>query len=301
MRKWVYLLIVILAYSCTDQIITARSQGAYISQEGIMITNWANGEAGNPYQYRVLSNYTTILLSKVLQGTGFTVSHIKIYQTIVIFILAFWWFGLYSKNPFFELLIFALVYTIIGCRNVFALDTWYDLIFCQLGMLAVYYKKYWWIIPLSVLGASNRETFLFFNLFFLVFAFYNRDDEQVGIAIISMVAFWACFLVIRLKLPYQDHYNTGYFGAHYGLDMFRSNLRLSAVTSFVGTLSFFSFFALSKYLEWDRVRMIGALVFIPCTLITLLVMGNVDETRVLIVPFTLFIMPGLVEAMCQKS
>jgi hypothetical protein len=301
MRKLIiYGLIIVLAWSCAEQIITCRRENKYFQTENVLMQKWAYGVAGNPYQYRILANYTTLLLTGPLLGSKITVLHIKTFQTIAIFLLAFWWFGLYSKNPLLELLIFALVYTVIGCRNVFALDTWYDLIFCQLGALAIHYRKYWWIVLLSALGSINREIFLFFNIFFVVYAFYTRDDEPIAIAIISMLVFWVGFCLVRMYMPKQFEYNTGYYGAHYGLEMFKSNLRLSAVTSFVGTLSFFSFFAVRNFFKWDQLRQLGFIIMGGCALITLLAVSNIDETRILIVPFTLFILPGIIDTMTAK-
>lgn len=174
--------------------------------------------ACNPWQYRVLSEGVLELLLRLSRAAGIASPApafllFRLLQNLAIFLLAAALYRRLEVAP--GPLLLGLVLLGWGMSYAFYnsdlhFSTYSDIIFYLLVLLALLERRDWWIPPLTVLAALNRETAVFIPLVFLLSRIRFRgmrpglDARSREILIASGFLYAAAFFGLRLSLGWRS-------------------------------------------------------------------------------------------------
>jgi hypothetical protein len=176
----------------------------------------------------------------------------------------------------------------------FQFNTYFDVLFYLLAGLAVVRGRWGWIVPITLFAALNRETSGFIPLLPLAAAWAGAPAERakaLRIAVIGLAVYVAVFAGLRWAYGRQELIVP--YGHHAGLDLLRYNLgRARTWVQLVGTFSVVPLLAWMGYRGWPRtLRAFGWLV-VPAWFAIHWMIAVMSETRLLLVPMALVLVPG---------
>jgi hypothetical protein len=263
------------------------------------------GNAGNPYQYRILSEYLVEGLIVALTNLAFpdpiTSAFIlfRIFQNIVIFSLASLYYEKLGLNTYvtlvgLSLLAWGMTHSLYDSDLSF--NTYSDVIFYLAASLAILYSQHAWIIPIAGLAALNRETsglipFMLISYGFCCMKAKNAQKSAIIIAAASSGLYVIIFSTLRHFYGEQPLW-VGY-GNRPGLDYLVYNV--SHYTTYVqlfATLGVLPFMALFSFRQWPDSLRAFFWAIIPIWLLVHPFGGIIAETRVFLVPLALIFIPG---------
>ncbi|MEA2575546.1 MAG: hypothetical protein QOH93_2844 [Chloroflexia bacterium] len=310
-NRTAYLLLV-LACSILFSLLTAALQaeklGISYLEEGLQIerhTAVLSGTSGDPWQYRVLSEYLAegfVIASRALAlphpiAVGFVL--FRVLQNLAIFVLA----AAYLRRLGFKLyvVLFSLAVLAWGMSQSFydsdlQFSTYSDIAFYLLAALAILHSKYSWILPITLLAALNRESGVFIPfLVFGVWLFGARRKEDARFifvcSLLALLCFVAAYVGLRLVLGPRPFVGTeiqhpGISLLIYNVTQPRTWLQLFATLSILPVLAFYSMPL------WPRVLKIFFWVLVPAWFVVHFAASIAAETRLFLVPFALVFVPG---------
>jgi hypothetical protein len=184
-------------------------------------------------------------------------SAVRFFLNVAIFILSYILLAYFVKN---NLLIFlGLVFISLALGNSvndsdFTLHTYLDdTLYLIAGIVILYKLNPWYIVPITLVGALNRETALLIPFLYIISVvewkkwFDTRlsfkkipwpSVQQISIVVISLIFFVAIFIAIRWYYGYQPQTQ---WKVPAGLPMLKLNLiSLLAVKSYFEMISVFS-------------------------------------------------------------
>jgi hypothetical protein len=194
-----------------------------------------NSEFYNPWQYRIFSAWLLEAMIKVyhsvLPGKPEPIPYLALHfaQVALIFILCLMYFQkLGVKNPFLlgaGLIISSFCISTSVFQSDLSFNTYFDIIFYLTAALLILSEKIVWIIPLTVVAASNRETSGFIPLMVLTpFAFrsYGTDRRRLVVAASSLILFAIVFFFVRWYFGFRPA--VGIHGMTSPIDFFIFNI-----------------------------------------------------------------------------
>lgn len=264
-----------------------------------------HGEAGNPWQYRVLSESMVFATVKAFQamgiprpiGTAFVV--IRLLQNAVLFVLAVYTYrrlGLTLMESILgiSLLAWGMCHALYDGDLTF--NTYTDVGFFLAAALLILRGKYAWLIPLMLVAPFNRETsgcipFLF--LFARVRA--DRpwiDRRDLAVFLICLLAWAVVTAGLRWAIgPRPNVVPTA--GVEPILPLLTYNLTWPRTWIFLfATLGLLPIFAVVSWRGWPPVlkRLFWAIV--PVWFPVHFCLAHAPETRLFLAPFALVFIPG---------
>ncbi|MBI2756381.1 MAG: hypothetical protein HYX52_06710 [Chloroflexi bacterium] len=179
------------------------------SQEWNDIALWQrnlflSGDAGNPWQYRALSQWIAIWLSSVDLRGWWEYDVMRTAQTALLLVLAYVHYGQLGFRPrtrFLGLVMIILLSMLSLRPSTYSLDRFTDAIIYLLAGIALFGGWSLLLIPLAFLGSLNRETAGFIP--FMILAkegsalFSPAKRRQLAILIVALAAYTAAFFGIR--------------------------------------------------------------------------------------------------------
>jgi hypothetical protein len=256
----------------------------------------------NPWRYRLLSaylvegsNYVFELLS-VRKFTAFVTFRVMLSSVLLLlFAHVCYLIGLSHTKMLLGL-------SLLGwsCSNMYwnsdlSFNTWLDAIFYMVALILVIKQRSVWIIPLTVLAAFNRETCLFIILLPMIIHGCNKRNAIIGG--ISGVIYVSIFVGLRIAFGYPD-----FVGVRpQGYDVLVYNLTDRAMLLRVfSTLQILPIIVMFTIRYWS-VLMLRLFFFVAIPFIAVhLLLVTVGETRVLLVPISMVIIPGCLQA-CSRE
>jgi hypothetical protein len=181
-----------------------------------------------------------------------------------------------------------------------AFDTYSDVVVYLAAAVLILDRRYAWIVPLTVVGALNRETCALVPVMLLatgvrlgVRSEEGRRAALVGLA--ALAAFGVTIAAVRIAvgpgkliLPY---------GHHPGWDLFEFNVTRGLTWDFVfRTVTVVPLVALWHYRRWPAALRSFALAVVPVWVAVHLFAAVIAETRLLLVPYALVLVPGALMA-----
>ncbi|MEM6632753.1 MAG: hypothetical protein AAF694_23985 [Bacteroidota bacterium] len=307
---WLFLILVIILLSLFTVYRQISTLGnSYLLTEQIeRHEKVINHRAGSPWQYRVLSAWLVELSlpspeiehysDKVLR----TFFSLRIAQNSLIFLLAFLYFRQLGISDFWSfvglgILGWTLSYSLYD--SDLSLNTYFDVIFFLLGVLA-FLKGHDWSIPLIMIFASlNRETCILLPFLYLGYKQLGipltqlKPEPQTWIVFGSSVSiFLLTFIGLRVYFPSQAIIKP--YGFYPGLELFYFNLiHFRSYYNLFASFSIFPFLSLFNYSKWDNMLKAFFWILIPLWITVHLFGGIIAETRLFLVPFVLVIVPGV--------
>ncbi len=263
-----------------------------------------SGTAGNPWQYRVLSEY---LVEGVVRFFGlFNIPHhiaigfvsFRFIQNTIIFLLAYFYYrqlGLSAPCTLIGLSLLAWGMTHAYFDSDLQFNTYSDVIFFLLAGSVILLNKDFWIIPITISAALNRETsgLIPFMLLAARWPLGNKKllSKTTAIFTISLLSYMIIFIALRLIFGYQ-HLVIPH-GHHPGFDMLKYNL-LRPITwvQLFATLGIIPILALLSFDKWPHTLKAYFWAIVPIWFAVHLFGSVIAETRLLLVPQALIFIPG---------
>ena len=263
------------------------------------------GNAGNPYQYRILSSYAVMPVIRLMEFihyvkpvlNGFLFA--RYIQNFLLFILVALYFRKLGLNIIAALLgisILAWGMTHSLYDSYLSFDTYFDVIFYILAGLAILSGKYLWLLPVTILAVLNRETSGLILLMLPAYYYFVQPQDLskkkmlvitgVGLAI-YVIAF------VGLRLYFGEQVRILAYGHYPGINMVVYNLtRPITYRNLLGTLTIVPFLALLSYSSFPAGLKGFFWAIVPAWFAIITYAAILAESRLVLVPQALVFIPG---------
>jgi hypothetical protein len=263
------------------------------------------GTAGDPWQYRVLAEYIAEGFIQILKGWNLphaiAVAFIifRLLQNLLIFFAAFYYYRrlrLSTAQGLMGLCILSWSMTNSLYNSDLSFNTYFDILFYLLAALAILHEKPFWIIPLSVLAAFNRETGGLIPLMLLAAQYRAAPGKQknfsIAAAVLSLGLFLAILFGLRLLYGPQELV-LAYNGLTPGFSLLAYNLfRPITWETMILTLGILPILAVFSYSRWPRGLKVFFWVVVPVWFLVHPFIAILAESRLFLVPQALVFIPG---------
>ena len=242
-------------------------------------------------------------------------SGVRFIQNVAIFFLSYILLTFFTRGNWLIFLGLILVSMALGNSvndSDFTLHTYMDdILYLLTGILILYKKNPWYIVPLTIIGALNRETALLIPFLYLIstvdwqkwidskFSLKQLpwpSLKQIMIVSVSLIFFIVIFITIRWHYGYQPQTQ---WKVPAGLPMLKLNLvSLLAVKSYfemVGVFSIIPFICLYKFKSASRVLQIWFIGIVPIWFLVHFISVVAYQGRLFLVPTLLIFIPMLLE------
>lgn len=176
-------------------------------------------------------------------------------------------------------------------------STYFDLLFYLAAALLVAAQRFVWILPLAVLAALNRETGALVPLLAVAASVdwrgrRVRDSAGFRWGLVSFAAFGVTALLVRLYFGWQPP--SPVYGNRSPLDFLVFNATNPyTLPELFGTFGFLPLLALLGFRRWHPLLRTWFWLVVPVWLAAHLAFGLLRETRLLLVPYALILLPAL--------
>jgi hypothetical protein len=264
-----------------------------------------NSNDGDPWVYRVGSAWLALRARDVAKAAGFgqpgTVGLLafKLLENIGIFALAWLLYRRLGASRYASALGLALIawaFTQAQFNSGLSFDTYGDVLVYLAAALLILSRRYAWVLPLTVVGALNRETSGLVPVMLMASAvpLGLRTTEGRRVAALGAAAlglFAVTYLSVRVAQGPHDLI-IGY-GNHPGWEAFEYNVGRGQAWDFIfRTVTIVPLLALTQWRHWPVLLRAFAVAVVPAWLVIHLLASSLDETRLLLVPYVLVFVPG---------
>ncbi|MCC6710248.1 MAG: hypothetical protein IT492_22040 [Gammaproteobacteria bacterium] len=288
--------------------------GAYVAALGIDYLESGNqylrhlaiikGHGGDPWQYRMLAPY--LLKSVIALNEWLAVSqpharafiYFRHWQDVCVLVTAYVYYRHLDLSAPAALLGMGLLAWGMAHSNFdsdLQFSTFFDVLFYLLAGLCIVRGWWRWLVPLTVLAALNRESSGFMPLLLLAAAHVatpaSRWREALPTVALALACYVGVFLGLRLLYGAQDLMLP--YGHKPGLDILAYNL-LRSVTfeQMLATLGVTPLVAALGYRQWPATLRAFFWTLVPLWLVIHAGMAVLAETRLLLVPQALVLIPA---------
>jgi len=234
-------------------------------------------------------------------------------EHLVIFVLAYCLWSYFVKNDW--LIFFGLLFLSLGMGNAGAVadltfNTYIDnILYLLTACIIVYRLNPYWLLPVTVIGAFNRETSIMIPfLYFISVCDFSRVDwkrPRIGaiklppmkdwvLTAVQYVLFFGIFLAIRHHYGYRPQQ---VWKAPAGLPMLKLNLAsadgVKAWFEMIGTFSVLPLIILFKFKRFPYILRVWFIGIVPIWFFVHLLTVVTYQTRLFLVPFILIFIPML--------
>lgn len=261
------------------------------------------GQAPNPWQYRVFSEYLAegfvrlFQLLKVQDAISFGFISLRLLQNLAVFLLAF---ALYQKVSGSNVIsLIGMLLLASSMKNAFydndlSFNTYFDLIFYLLAVILILNRKYYWLILVTALAALNRETSGLIP-FLALAALVNEElplFKKLLPFLFSGLAFVVIFIGLHILYPNRPLYIP--YEVVPGYPMLIYNVTRSFTwTQLFYMLGLIPVIGLAFIFNWPRLWQRFFLIMVPAWFAIHFVLSIAGETRLFLVPQALIFIPGV--------
>ncbi|HEX8990697.1 MAG TPA: hypothetical protein VF784_03375 [Anaerolineales bacterium] len=263
------------------------------------------GLAGNPWQYRILADLLIEPLIRLVRSLGipqpasFSFIAFRVIQCLLILITAGIYYrklglSLYETLIGLSVLAWSMSYSLYNSDLSF--NNFFDVAFYLIAAILIIEGKYAWLVLLMIPAALNRETSVLVPLMaFGVLRYgHNRTANRrlaVAATAVSLLVFVVIFVGLRLYYGKQPFLTAD--GYYPGIGLLALNLQRWVTWEQLSiTLGVIPLLAIFAYRHWPQDLRIFFWVVVPIWLAVHFVAALVAETRLLLVPQALVLIPG---------
>jgi hypothetical protein len=269
---------------------------------------------GDPWRYRLLSDWAAEGFKRVASAAGLSKPAalgflaFRLVQNLAIFALAFALYrrlgaGRVTAMLGLGLLAWAMSESLLHVQMSF--NTYTDLALYLGAALLILSRRYGWIVPLSVVAGLNRETgglipvmLIAVGIAYGVGTPDGRRAVRLGTA--GLVAFAATYGLVRLAVG-PSYYILGN-GHHPGFDLLGYNLGRGITYDLIfQTVNIVPLLAALSWRRWPVELKAFGVVIVPAWLVIHLFTSVISETRLLLVPFAVVLVPGALLALREPA
>lgn len=268
------------------------------------------GEAGNPWQYRILADLMVepmisgVRRMGVPQPAAWSFIAFRFLQGILILVLA----GIFYRKLGLSLaanLIALSILTWAMASSLYNSDlsfsVFFDVAFYLLAGVLILERRYLWVALLIVPAALNRETSLLIPVMLVAHAFLLPVEEPrrrgALVAAAAGIVIYAA-ITVGLRLYYGNQTFLTADGYLPGISLLLLNLgRAATWQQLLITYGIVPLLAVAACKGWPRSLRIFFWAVVPVWIIVHFVSALVAETRLLLVPYALVMLPGALFAL----
>jgi hypothetical protein len=260
-------------------------------------------QAGDPYQYRILSEYLIAGYRFILKYFGLSQSitvaliTFRVVQNTLIFFFAAAYYrklGLNVSTAILGLALLAWGMTHCFYDSDLAFNTYSDVIFYLLAAVLILNEQYAWMIPLTALAALNRETSGLIPFLMLAPALARKSlpaRKIMFFAIAALFAYICVFTGLRFFFAPQSLYFP--YGHHQGWELFGYNVyRWTTWLQLFATFNVLPFLTLFAFRRLPGTLQLFFWIIAPVWFLIHVFGSIMAETRLFIVPLALLFVPG---------
>ena len=272
------------------------------------------GVAGNPWQYRILSDWMVEYLLRLFFEINVNAPKLAAYivfrflQCLLIFVCA----GVYYKKLGLSLYVNLTGLSILAWsmshslyNSDLSMNVFFDVAFYLVAGIVILERKYFWIPLLMVPAAFNRETSVLIPLMLVAFVYFT--DEKVKsikpailYAVLGMVIFFVIFLGLRIHYGEQKFLTADGYRPGIGLLVLNLSRWVTWEQIFI-TLSLVPILAVFAFTNWAHPLKIFFWTVVPIWFGVHFVAALVAESRLLLVPQALVFIPGMIFGLTEKN
>jgi hypothetical protein len=267
-----------------------------------------HGTAGDPWQYRVLSE--SVAEGAIIGLKRIGLAHpiaagfiaVRVVQNALLFFLAASYYrklGLDTYTTLLGLSILAWGMSYSVHNSDLQFSTFSDIIFYLAAALSILWKRYLYIVPLAALAAVNRETSGLIPFMLLMSGLYASGEQNgsarlLALSVGAFALYLTAFVGLRYLYPGQAYVMPapGLVEAP-GLKLFWYNVGRSVTwVQLVATVGIIPWMAVWSRRYWPATLQVFFWTIVPIWLAVHAFTSVLAEARVLLVPHTLVFVPG---------
>lgn len=269
---------------------------------------------GDPWRFRLASDWAAEGFRRLARAAGAgepaAVGFLafRFAQNVAIFWLAFLLYRRFGATVLqavlgLGLLAWAMCESLLHVEMSF--NTYTDIALYLAAGLLILSRRSWWIVPLAILAGLNRETGGLIPVMLIATAVTmglrtpeGRHAARIGA--ISLAAFAATYMVVRLAVG-PGAYILGN-GNHPGLELLRYNLgRGETYDLLFQTVNIVPLLAALSWRRWPPQLKAFAVAVLPAWIAIHLFTSVLAETRLVLAPFALVLVPGALLAVGAET
>ena len=273
-----------------------------------------DGVSGDPWRYRLLSEWGAEASYEVADGLGFdrpaTVGFMgfRLLQNLAIFTLAWVFYRRLGLRQFEA----ALGLGLLGWgmsqalyHGDFSFNTYGDLVMYLAAAVLILAGRYWWVVPLAALAALNRETSGLIGVMLIATGLVvgRRTDggrRALGAGAAALAAFAATYGAVRLAVGPSFYIEAN--GRTAGFELLDYNLfRGITWDHLFQTLTIVPLLAVAAWRNWPRELVAFGLAIVPAWFLIHVFTSVLAETRLVLVPLALVFIPGALAGIAPRS
>lgn len=291
-------LVVLSFYTVFEQFQNPEIKGRIDIQEGrhhaVIV-----GEAKNPWQYRIFSEW--LIEGMVLLANFFGLRQpyfavfvlLRVFQNITIYYLVYLYYRRLNYDYFSTLV--GVMFVTGSLLNSFhqsdlSFNTYFDVIFYLCAGLLILKHSFSWIPLLMLFASLNRETSGLIP-FLTLSIIYKQKGFPLGMfyVILSLIIWGGVFVLLRAFFPAAELFIP--YGYYPGIQLLTYNLSDSTFQLLFRFFGFVPLFGIAVYSNWPLILKRFFLVLIPVWFIIHFVSSVISETRLFLVPQLLIFIP----------
>lgn len=262
-------------------------------------------ESLDPWQFRVLSTYLLEGYLYIVRELGWSrdpMSAMLIFrgiQNLLLFGLAWLYYRTLRMQSVLTLIGLAILAWGMGqayYESDLSFNLYFDLIFFLLAAVLISRRRDVWLIPLSLMAMLNRETSLLIPFLLLAarVEWHPRrrlDRRVIAIAAGALSLQIAAYLLVRWYFGPKEQFYP--HGVAWGWDLLRYNVgRWETWVRLGATFSIMPLLSLALFRRWPDILRRYFWTVVPVWMILHSLLGVLAETRILLGPYVLVLLPG---------
>src|SRR5690606_5378018 len=263
----------------------------------------------NPWQYRIFSTYLLEFFIRVFSKVSFLDNEyipyffLRFLQNVLIFYVAFKFYKSLEISSNYLIIIGILILGYNMSNSVFqselSFNTYFDILFYLAAGYFVLNRHSYYIIPITILAAFNRETGILipFMLLFTAIDFRERrivNKKDITIALLSLLLFVMIF--VGLRVHYGMPAALGIHGMSSPSDFFMFNITFFRMyPELFGTLGVIPLILIFQFGKLSRFLKFLFFLVVPIWFVVHFIKSTAVETRLFLVPQALVFIPACLQ------
>jgi hypothetical protein len=265
-----------------------------------------NGEAPNPWQYRVFSEwilevfiYISSRLLKLDNAVYISLLGLRILQNFLLLTLAYVYFiklGTTKTVSLYGVFLLAGGMMHVFYQSDLSFNTYFDVIFFLLAAILILDEKYVWVPVLLIFAALNRETSIMIPVLLIAWGWLGKSKDRTKVLVsgfISLFVWGLVFTALHLYYPNAPMFKIG-DELLPGWGLFRYNFSIPEMPILLfQTLGFLPLIAVIAHRHWHLFVRICFLLLVPTWILVHAFSSVWAETRLFLVLLALVFVPAV--------
>ena len=265
-----------------------------------------NGNAPNPWQYRVFSEWTleaflyiSARLLRLDHAVSIALWSLRVLQNFILLTLAYLYFirlGITKTVSVYGVFLLAGGMLHMYYQSDLSFNTYFDAIFYLLAGILILGEKYVWVPVLMVFASLNRETSVMIPVLLICWGWLRRPSDRTKVLISGLIGFFVWLLIfvsLRLYYPNAPMFKLG-DEILPGWELFRYNLSVPQMPILLfQTLGFLPWVGLLAHRYWHLFVRICFLFLVPVWIGVHAFSSVWAETRLFLVLLSVVFIPAV--------